>query len=85
MQASFDEATALRDDGIATLDLDRRGFLSLMAASTALAGLQGCRRPDIEILPYARMPEVVTPGMPLFYATSVFRARWCSPRAGRDA
>ena len=51
--------------------LDRRRFLSLMAASTALAGLQGCRRPDIEILPYAKMPEVVTPGMPLFYATSL--------------
>ncbi len=42
-----------------------------MAASAALAGSQGCRRPEIEILPYARMPEMVTPGMPLFYATSL--------------
>lgn len=51
--------------------VDRRRFLQLMAASLSLAGLAGCRRPSIKILPYAKKPETVTPGMPTFYATSM--------------
>src|SRR5947209_5838633 len=52
--------------------LDRRQFLKLMGASLALAGLTACgaRQPVEEIIPYARQPEQVVLGQPLFYATA---------------
>ena len=37
----------------------------------AMAGLTGCRRPVETILPYARKPEEVIPGIPLYYATGM--------------
>ena len=49
----------------------RRQFLQLMGASMALAGLTACRRPVEKILPYARKPEEVIPGIPLYYATGM--------------
>ena len=52
---------------------DRRGFLKLMAASIALAGLTGCgqRRPEHEILPYGDKPPEIVPGVPLYYASTL--------------
>src|SRR5438874_5179550 len=51
--------------------LGRRGFMKLLGASLALAGLDGCSRmPPRDILPYVDQPEL-TPGMPLYYATSM--------------
>ena len=49
----------------------RRTFLKVMGASAALAGVTGCRRPVETILPYARKPEEVIPGVPNYYATSM--------------
>ena len=49
----------------------RRQFLQLMGASMALAGLTACRRPVENILPYARKPEEIIPGIPLYYATGM--------------
>ncbi len=49
----------------------RRSFLKVMGASAALAGVTGCRRPVETILPYARKPEEVIPGIPNYYATSM--------------
>ncbi len=49
----------------------RRQFLQLMGASMALAGLTACRKPVELILPYARKPEEITPGIPLFFATAM--------------
>ena len=50
----------------------RRGFLKLMGASLALAGVSACtRQPDEEIVPYVRQPEEEVPGKPLFYATAM--------------
>ena len=55
---------------IAEHGIDRRSFLKLMAASTALAGT-GCSGPPKEtIVPYVRMPEMMVPGHPLFYASA---------------
>jgi molybdopterin-containing oxidoreductase family iron-sulfur binding subunit len=49
----------------------RRQFLQLMGAAMAMAGLTGCRRPEDKILPYARKPEEVMPGIPQTYATGM--------------
>jgi molybdopterin-containing oxidoreductase family iron-sulfur binding subunit len=49
----------------------RRQFLQLMGASMALAGLTACRRPVQKILPYARKPEEVIPGVSQQYATAM--------------
>ncbi|WP_426745468.1 TAT-variant-translocated molybdopterin oxidoreductase [Myxococcus faecalis] len=51
--------------------VDRRSFLYLMGATTALAGLAGCRRPVEKILPYAKAPEHVIPGIPRYFATTL--------------
>ncbi len=53
--------------------VSRRHFLKLMGASMVLAGATGCafQRPQAQIAPYARAPENQTPGIPLYYATSM--------------
>jgi molybdopterin-containing oxidoreductase family iron-sulfur binding subunit len=52
--------------------LGRRGFLKLMGASLALAGVSACtRQPNEAIVPYVRQPEELVPGKPLFYATAM--------------
>ena len=49
----------------------RRHFLQVMGASMALAGLAACRRPVERIMPFARQPEELIPGIPLHYATAM--------------
>ncbi len=50
----------------------RRGFLKLMGASLALAGVSACtRQPSEDIVPYVRQPEELVPGKPLFFATAM--------------
>src|SRR3984957_7695235 len=52
--------------------VSRRGFLKVMGASMALAGMTGCVRLPLEpIVPYVRQPEEVIPGRPMFYATAM--------------
>jgi MoCo/4Fe-4S cofactor protein with predicted Tat translocation signal len=50
----------------------RRDFLSLMAASLALAGMTGCvKEPTEQIIPYVVQPDNIVPGVPKFYATAM--------------
>jgi MoCo/4Fe-4S cofactor protein with predicted Tat translocation signal len=52
--------------------VSRRGFLKLMGASMALAGLTGCVKQPLEpIVPYVRQPEDLVYGKPLYYATAM--------------
>ncbi|MCC7409591.1 MAG: TAT-variant-translocated molybdopterin oxidoreductase [Phycisphaeraceae bacterium] len=54
------------------LSMSRRGFMKIMAASMALAGLtlSGCRRwPQSQVRPFAYRPEGTLPGVPNYYAT----------------
>ena len=52
--------------------VSRRHFLSLAAASLALAGLSACtRQPTEKILPYVQQPEEIVPGEPLYFATAM--------------
>jgi MoCo/4Fe-4S cofactor protein with predicted Tat translocation signal len=66
IEREFPEGAAEPPSGIG-----RRGFLGVMGASIALASLSGCRRPEEKILPYARPPEEVIPGKPLYFATAM--------------
>jgi Fe-S-cluster-containing dehydrogenase component len=50
--------------------LDRRAALRLMASGVALA-LAACGRPAEEVVPYVDMPEGLTPGIPLRFATAL--------------
>ena len=51
--------------------LSRRQFINLMAASAALAGVQGCARfPKETIVPYVHQPDDLIPGLPLHFATT---------------
>ena len=64
------QASALMDS------VDRRGFLKLMGASLALAGLSGCLSPapapnDEKIVPYVNQPEQIIPGRPLYFASAM--------------
>lgn len=67
MQREFPEQASIWPDS-----MSRRRFLTLMGASLALAGLNGCSTrpaPSVNIVPYARQPEELVPGRPLYYAT----------------
>jgi MoCo/4Fe-4S cofactor protein with predicted Tat translocation signal len=51
--------------------VSRRGFLKVMGASFALAGLAGCtKQPDEPIFPYVKAPEDLILGKPMYFATA---------------
>ncbi|RUX34011.1 4Fe-4S dicluster domain-containing protein [Mesorhizobium sp. M2A.F.Ca.ET.042.01.1.1] len=49
---------------------NRRTLLKLMGASLSLAGLAACSRAE-SIVPYVRQPEILVPGKPVHYATTL--------------
>ena len=60
--------------------VSRRGFLKLMGASLAMAGMTACTKQPLEpIVPYVRQPEEVVPGRPLFFATAFSLSGYASP------
>jgi len=60
--------------------VSRRGFMKVMGASMALAGMTGCVKLPLEpIVPYVRQPEEVVPGRPMFYATAMTLGGYASP------
>ena len=61
--------------------VNRRQFMKVMAASFGLAGMgvAGCRRPEHLILPYAKQPENLIPGVPVYYCSSPPGARDTAP------
>lgn len=51
--------------------VSRRGFLKVMGASLALAGVAGCtKQPDEPIYPYVRQPEDLVLGQSKYFATA---------------
>jgi molybdopterin-containing oxidoreductase family iron-sulfur binding subunit len=51
--------------------VSRRGFMKLMGASMALAGLAGCtKQPDEPIYPYVKAPEDLVLGKSMYFATA---------------
>ena len=51
----------------------RRDFLKIMGASLAIAGVSAAcsKQPSEKIVPYAKNPEALIPGRPLFFATAM--------------
>ncbi|WP_439623482.1 4Fe-4S dicluster domain-containing protein [Gemmata sp.] len=78
-----DGVAEFADADPAAAALNRRSFLALSAAALGAATLAGCRRPDIEILPFSAVPDEQighsTSGKPTFYATSIPRAGGALP------
>jgi len=53
------------------LESSRRGFLKVMGASVALAGLVSCRRwPEQQVLPYTRRAPGRSEGVAVHYTTA---------------
>ncbi len=51
--------------------VSRRGFMKVMGASFALAGLAGCtKQPDEAIYPYIKQPEDLVLGTPMYFASA---------------
>ncbi len=51
--------------------ITRRGFMKVMGASFALAGLAGCtKQPDETIYPYIKQPEDLVLGKSMYFATA---------------
>ena len=52
-------------------NVSRRNFMSLVAASVALAGLEGCKKPVQKIIPYVDAEIGTIPGIPKYYASTM--------------
>src|SRR3954449_741117 len=75
MHREFPKGAAEWLDGVS-----RRGFLKLMGASMALAGMTACTKQPLEpIVPYVKQPEELIPGRPLFYATAMQLGGYATP------
>ncbi len=61
-------------------DVSRRGFMKLMGASLALAGMTACTKQPLEsIVPYVKQPEDLVPGRPMFFATAFTLGGYATP------
>jgi MoCo/4Fe-4S cofactor protein with predicted Tat translocation signal len=67
VEREYPQAAEEWDDAVS-----RRGFIKLMGASLALAGLSACAyQPTEMIVPFVRQPEGYVPGKSSFYATAM--------------
>ncbi len=51
-------------------EIDRREFLKLVGASAGAAAAAGCSEPVEKLIPYVVQPEEITPGLPVYYAST---------------
>ena len=65
-------AEFLGNDEVAESETSRRDFLKFMGFSTAAATLAACEAPIVESIPYVVKPDSLTPGLPSYYATSMY-------------
>jgi len=74
VEREFPEGVTESGDDVVADDVSRRGFLTAVAASVALAGLTSCRKPVTKILPFNKRPEGFKPGSAQLYATTISRS-----------
>lgn len=60
-------------------EVDRREFLKIIGVSAGAAAAAGCSEPVEKLIPYVIQPEEITPGIPVFYASS---CRECAAGCG---
>ena len=60
-------------------ELDRRDFLKLVGVGAGAAAAAGCSDPVEKLIPYVVQPDVITPGIPVYYAST---CRECSAGCG---
>jgi len=60
-------------------EFDRRDFLKLVGAGAGAAASAGCSDPIEKLIPYVVQPEVITPGLPVVYAST---CQECSAACG---
>ena len=51
-------------------EIDRRGFLKIVGTSAGAAVAAGCSDIPQKLVPYVIQPEVITPGIPVIYAST---------------
>jgi len=51
-------------------EIDRRDFLKLIGAGAGAAAAAGCSDRVEKLIPYVVQPEVISPGVPLYYAST---------------
>ena len=51
-------------------ELDRRDFLKLVGAGAGAAAATGCAEKVEQLIPYVVQPEEITPGVPVWYAST---------------
>jgi molybdopterin-containing oxidoreductase family iron-sulfur binding subunit len=51
-------------------EIDRRDFLKLVGIGAGGAAASGCSDHVEKLIPYVVQPEVITPGLPVFYAST---------------
>ena len=65
--------------------VSRRGFLKLMGASLAMAGMTACTKQPLEpIVPYVKQPEEVGPRAAVVFCHGFHPGRIRQPGAGRE-
>ena len=76
-QKEFSEAVPVEDflskSNLTDTSSSRRDFLKFMGFSLGAATLAACETPVVKSIPYVVKPEVVTPGVPNWYASSYGR------------
>ena len=60
-------------------ELDRRDFLKLVGVGAGAAAAAGCSDPVEKLIPYVIQPDVITPGIPVYYSST---CRECSAGCG---
>ena len=51
-------------------ELVRRDFLKLVGLGAGAAAAAGCSDPIEKLVPYVIQPETITPGIPVYYAST---------------
>ena len=59
-------------DTLSASSTSRRDFLKFLGFGTLAATLASCEAPVVKSIPYLNKPESITPGNPLYYASSYF-------------
>lgn len=59
-------------DAMENTKTSRRDFLKILGFSTAAVTLAACEAPIVKSVPYVVKPNDVTPGVPTYYASSIF-------------